>query len=839
MKQFSLKLSLILLVFLLFGYNSLRSQTNQYLNFDGSNDWVSVPNASSLVVNSTAMSMTGWFFDNNLNYGQGMMGFRTGTESFYLISLNTGQIEARFINSANITSQPPIPNGTIIPNLWQHYAFVYDGAHTYFYVNGTLVGSATASGTLTIGTSPFAIGKSPLGSFNFYYNGNIDEVSLWKKALSQAEVQDIMQHEINTAANPVDLLLYYKFNQGVPAGNNTGISKLQSEVNSPLYDGDITNFALTGATSNFNGTLNTSFQAISFPQLPTKLTTSPPFALHATASSGLPVSYAIISGPATLSSDSIVTLTGAGTVKIKAFQNGNAQYDSATSLINIFDVVNPALNYPIIEARHPLAGNVYMPSLSKIQLAALASINYPSIFSVQELHFKINGTTIPAHDFGNGHFTAWWQPPTYGNYTVEIYSTSNLGAIGSATVSINVLASSTDTTVQAFSGVLINTGISTVIIDGQLPSYIGAYDTIIATLTVSCPPPGNCGEWDHIASIEAKSHEGNWFEIIRYITPYGTACSHKLLLTDYASLLNGKVTFRVSCGTLDNGYLYALKFDYKSGTPPHIYSQLTQIWRKTFPFGDYANLQPVNIYNYTFPANVIASKIKLISTGHGWGTLNSNNAAEFYDATHHIYVNNVNTFTQHNWANCNPNPDNCMPQNGTWQYNRAGWCPGSIARPFDYSLTPYISTNTIALKYVLYEQYLDQCHPNNPNCVTGSTCTDCSDGFNPQLDVACNLVNFFDAPPPNPVILTVNEWKENSGIAVYPNPSNGIFNISSDNKLDKTASVEIYNLMGNIVMQFEWKGENTMINLRNSASGIYIMKVENENGVRFKKIIIQ
>jgi hypothetical protein len=311
------------------------------------------------------------------------------------------------------------------------------------------------------------------------------------------------------------------------------------------------------------------------------------------------------------------------------------------------------------------------------------------------------------------------------------------------------------------------------------------------------------------------------------------------LVSDYASILNGKVTFRVSCGTLDNGYLYALKFDYKSGTPPHKYSQLTQIWRKVFPFGDYANLQPVNIYNYTFPANVLASKIKLISTGHGWGNLNTSNAAEFYDATHHIYINNVNTFTQHNWANCNPNPDNCMPQNGTWQYNRAGWCPGSIARPFDYNLNQFITTNTIALKYVFFEQYLDQCHPNNPGCVTGTTCTDCSDGFNPQLDVACNLVNFFDIPPPNPVILAITEPKHNIDIAIYPNPSRGLFNLSSDNKLNKMCMVAIYNLSGKMIQQFEWNGDNVSINLTNATPGLYIMKISNENLVEVKKIIIR
>ncbi|MEI8201772.1 MAG: LamG-like jellyroll fold domain-containing protein [Bacteroidota bacterium] len=837
MKKLLLKFSVAVLVLLFSTFSVLKAQSNQYLNFDGVNDWDSVPNASALVTGATAMSITGWFFDNNLNYGQGLMGFRTGTESFYLISLNNGQIEARFINSANVTSQPTIPTGTIIPNIWQHFAFVYDGTKTYFYQNGALVSSATASGSLTIGTTPFAIGKSTLGTFNFYYNGNIDEVTLWKKALTQAEISAMMTTE--PIGNEPNLLLYYKFNQGVPGGNNTGITTLHNEVaaNSPLYDAVLNNFALTGTTSNFEGTLNSHFQAISFPQISTKLTTDPPFYLHASASSGLKVSYTVLSGPATISSDSLVTLTGAGTVSIKAYQNGNAQYDTASPVINTFDVVNPSANAPIVEARHPLNGMVYMPTLSKIQLAAIASINYPSLFSVQEVHFKIGGVTYPAHDFGNGHYTTWWQPSAYGNYAIDIIATSNYGTISTTTSNIIVASNAVDTVVTAFSGVLININVGTQEIDGVLPSYVGAYDTIIATLNVTCPT-GGCGEWDHTASIDAKSHEGNWFEIIRYITPYSTACTHSISVTDYMSLLTGKVKFRVSCATLDNGYNYELKFTYKAGTPPHKYSQVNQIWRASYDFGNYANQQPVGVVNYTYPANVADCKLKLISTGH-MGPNNTSNAAEFYEATHHIYINNVNTFSQHNWTTCNPNPDNCMPQNGTWTYNRAGWCPGSIAKPFDYAMQPYISSGTVALKYIFYESYIDQCNPNYPPCVTSSSCTDCADGANPFLVVACNLVNFFDSIPPNPGIQNISEAKKEFGISVYPNPSNGKFKLEANTTPDKPYNVEVYNMAGNVIKQFTWKGEDTYLDLSSYTLGIYLLKISNSSGVETKKLILQ
>ncbi|MEI6185305.1 MAG: peptide-N-glycosidase F-related protein, partial [Bacteroidota bacterium] len=725
--------------------------------------------------------------------------------------------------------------------IWQHFAFVYDGTHVYLYLNGTLVSSIAASGSFATTIMPFDIGLCPLSGFNFYYNGGIDEVSLWKKALTASQIQNIMTHEISVdSATAQGLLLYYKFNQGIPGSNNTSITKLHTEVNSPIYDGVINNFTMTGVVSNFEGTIDTSSQIITFSTIPTKLINSPPFVLTATASSGLTVGYNIVSGPAILSGDTVILAGTPGTVVIKAYQHGNAQYDSATSIINSFDVVDPNINVPKIDPRHPLAGNVHVtPPLSKIQLAAIATINYTPLFSVQSVSFKIDGQTptIPTTDFGNGCYTAWWQPSGYGSHTVEILATNNYGAVSDTTFDINIDSTATDTTYQAFSSIWVNSNVPSFVVDGELPSFLGAYDTIIATLSITCPT-GGCDPWDRISSVEAKSHEGNWFEIIRYITPYGIACTHKIVLTDYESLLKGKVSFRVNLGTLGNGYLYTLKFDYKKGTPPHKYSQVTNIWENNYNFGYYPNLQPVSVFNYTFPSGVVSSKLKLISTGHGSGSDNTNNAAEFYEATHHIHINNVDSFAQHNWVTCNPNPDNCSPQNGTWQYSRAGWCPGSIAHPFDYNLTTYIPSNNIAIKYVLFPGYIDMCSPAYPPCVSGTTCTDCSGGTIPILDVDCNLVNFFDNPPGNPVIQAVKELKDFE-IAVYPNPSTGIFNLTSNNKPENVCNVTIYNLFGNHVKEFQWNGENTTFNLSNNAAGIYIMKVSNKDKVEIKKLMVR
>ncbi|QNF32138.1 T9SS type A sorting domain-containing protein [Adhaeribacter swui] len=67
-------------------------------------------------------------------------------------------------------------------------------------------------------------------------------------------------------------------------------------------------------------------QLISFAPFLYKDLDDPPIALSATTSSGLPVTFTVESGPATISNGNMLTLTGVGTVTIKAAQPGNTIY---------------------------------------------------------------------------------------------------------------------------------------------------------------------------------------------------------------------------------------------------------------------------------------------------------------------------------------------------------------------------------------------------------------------------------------------------------------------------------------------------------------------------------
>ena len=839
--QYTLKFVLFLLVGLLVVQdNLLQAQSQQYLHFDREDDYIEVPAASQYIANGSGLSLTGWFYCDELAYGQGMFGFRNGGSGdgeMYMIQLNNGVLECRYI-VPNGFSEVVAPAFTVIPEVWQHYAWVYDGSQVILYLDGEVVGTAAATaGPITSMDTPFAIGQL-ISPWDFNYGGRIDEVSVWSKGLSQSEIQDMMANELT--GNEPNLELYYKFNQGVPNEDNTSITKLTCEIGNGERDGNILNFALMGETSNFGGELDNSFQAITFPQIPDKLISDAPFQLEASASSMLPVSYTVVSGPATVSGNTITLDGTVGEVVIRASQAGDSTFDPAVDIENSFMVLDPDTFVPETEARSPLSGKeVWVPELGPIPLACISNIGSPELFEVASVAFEIDGTTVEAKDWKNDHYTGWWTPPGYGSYSMKIISTNNYGASSTNTVNFTVVDEMSDLSTNAATDIHLDINVGEAIVTAELPCYMGAFDEIIANLTIECPP-GGCDPWDRISGVEVKGHDGVWYEIIRYITPYGLACNHSVDLTDFMSLLQGKVDFRFYLGTQGNGFLYTLDFDYGGGIPTHKYSAVGKLWNDTYDFGNPADLKPTGTINATFPENTLSSKIKLLSTGHGWGANNTGNAAEFHEDTHHVWVNGEEAFAQHNWLDCDPNPDGCNDQFGTWYFDRAGWCPGAIAPWFDFDMASYISGNDVALQYIFDEDYVDLCHVNNPNCISGVTCTNCNDGFNPHLIVASFLISKGDQPIDESGVVNTRDLRNNLNFAVYPNPSNGTVNLEYIGT-EQLLAIRILNNMGQVVRAYERQRATNVhiLQLSEFPKGIYFVELQTAKGSGIKKLLLR
>ncbi len=131
------------------------------------------------------------------------------------------------------------------------------------------------------------------------------------------------------------------------------------------YDGDANN---NGESAGTTVTVTQATQSITFTPPASPLTFGvAPITLSASASSGLGVSFSILSGPGTVSGN-ILTITGAGTVVVAANQPGNADY-SAAPQVTATIVVNKAT--PTVTWATP-APITYGTPLSGAQLDATA-----------------------------------------------------------------------------------------------------------------------------------------------------------------------------------------------------------------------------------------------------------------------------------------------------------------------------------------------------------------------------------------------------------------------------------------------------------------------------------
>lgn len=74
---------------------------------------------------------------------------------------------------------------------------------------------------------------------------------------------------------------------------------------------------------------------------------------------------------------------------------------------------------------------------------------------------------------------------------------------------------------------------------------------------------------------------------------------------------------------------------------------------------------------------------------------------------------------------------------------------------------------------------------------------------------------------------------------VYPNPGKGLFTIQLDDFSVGNAYIQVFNSLGQMVSSIESQFSNKIeINLSDFESGVYYLKVTNNNGVHLKSIMI-
>jgi hypothetical protein len=246
------------------------------------------------------------------------------------------------------------------------------------------------------------------------------------------------------------------------------------------------------------------------------------------------------------------------------------------------------------------------------------------------------------------------------------------------------------------------------------------------------------------------------------------------------------------------------------------------------------NLQPLEVYNMDLAPGLMDAYLRIISSGHGWGENNTGNAAEFYNATHQIMINGAHAWDQNLWQACNPNPAGCQPQYGTWYHDRAGWCPGSIPILYRYPLQNYLGGSSMQIQYLWDADYVDYCHPSNPDCISGVTCDNCNAGFDPHIVVAGEFVVLSDE-----VIVGIEERQLLPfEFTLTPNPASGKLTIMFNGNPPVNTSYSLINVSGQMVMNGSLDEDST-IDISGLKAGLYLVMISSDKGSRVKKLLVE
>lgn len=592
-----------------------------------------------------------------------------------------------------------------------------------------------------------------------------------------------------------------------------------------------------------------SSQFIDFENIPDQLVFAEPIQLQASATSGLPVTFELLEGPATIDGN-VLTLTGeAGFVKVKAVQNGDdTEWQAAPSVTRTFEVVNPDEFTPEIKIRRPYDGTmVYVNDLnSPVMLVLSAYIEHGDAIKFESVTCELDGEEIKLmtaypNDPTNGYWYASWTPSDYGTYNMTATIVQSGGKSTSVSNTFEVTNTFDNISVTAMNGDLkITPSEQYGYNEYVFPTHVGAFNNITMQYDHNCI--GTCDPYDRVGYCRVKNYRGEWVELYRYVTPFGGECEDQLNVTDYTTVLQGLVEFELYFQTWNgDGYDPIAIFDYTKGAPEYKYIDMNELWFGIFDFGDYANQQPIPEIDYHFAPETEKANLKIITTGHNWSSgtnnaYNTGNAAEFLEATHNIIINDTKVYDQHLWQTCNPNPAGCQPQAGTWTYNRSGWCPGSLGMVWDYSLNDYVASGHAKLFYEFDPSYIDECHPNHPDCVDGQTCTYCSAADNPILRVSGKVVSYSNDVNSITEVPTLIDHQDPFEVNLLPNPANDVLRLTTNYEKGKVC-VHILNMQGQEVRNFVFS-ETTTIDVSDLAPGMYFVNVIGGQMVT-KKLVIK
>lgn len=170
------------------------SEAGSAMNFSGSGSGIDVGDHPALRMYS-AFSISAWVRPASLGNPYTIVTKYYNNESYKLRINNAGQVVID-ANNVGVTGTAQ----ALMANQWSHIVATVTGGQWRIYKDNVLVGSSSAAVTMTDSFGPFQIGKDG-GSQRF--SGDMDEIRVYNRVLSAAEVQVLYNNGIASNSGPV------------------------------------------------------------------------------------------------------------------------------------------------------------------------------------------------------------------------------------------------------------------------------------------------------------------------------------------------------------------------------------------------------------------------------------------------------------------------------------------------------------------------------------------------------------------------------------------------------------------------------------------------------------
>ena len=228
--------------------------TDNALNFDGINDYISVP--SNLTYNNNAITIDAWIRTTSSSVRKDIISWGNTSVGVNVVEFRASNGKLQFILNDGVKFYSLTSTNDINTGKWIHVAVVKSGTNVTLYINGQQA-TATTSGDASSSPSPSisnigVLGYNSGGGYGVlsdsYFSGDMDQIRVWNTVKN---ITDISTNRfVEMSGNESGLVASYDFNQGVANGSNGSLTVLNN-INSDTYTGTLNNFALSATSSNF------------------------------------------------------------------------------------------------------------------------------------------------------------------------------------------------------------------------------------------------------------------------------------------------------------------------------------------------------------------------------------------------------------------------------------------------------------------------------------------------------------------------------------------------------------------------------------------------------------